>query len=218
MEPQRVSRSLELAEQYLDDAKPCFDKPKGSAAAARKALACLQSAWQQLQKEGRSQGNLKVRRSLTRAAFWAGDYELAKKHAQDWLKASEQLQQEPAPATHNERVTRKWDRGEAIHDANMILGEIALSEGKPKEAGKFLVEAGKVTDGLTLTSYGPDLALANDLLDEGEHQAVLTFFEECHVFWKIGRDSLTQWTKDIQAGRKPDFGPGFHFQLKRLQH
>ena len=126
---------------------------------------------------------------LTRAAFWAGDYRQAKKYAQDWLKASEELEKEPLPSTNNERVARKLERGQAIHDANMILGEIALSEGKVKEAAQFLVEAGKATDGLTLTSYGPDLALANDLLDKGERQAVLTFFEECRASWKIRRGS-----------------------------
>jgi len=140
-----------------------------------------------------------------------------RKYAQDWLKASEELEKEPMPATQNERLARKWNRGQMIHDANMILGEIALSEGRTKEAGHFLIEAGKVTEGLTLTSYGPDLALANDLLDLGERQAVLTFFEECHVFWKTGRDSLSRWTKAIQAGQKPDFGPGFKFHFKRLQ-
>ena len=56
-----------------------------------------------------------------------------------------------------------------------------------------------------------------DLLDLGERQAVLDFFEECHVFWRTGRDRLAGWTKDIQAGHKPDFGPGFHFHFKRLQ-
>ena len=68
-----------------------------------------------------------------------------------------------------------------------------------------------------LLGYGPDLALAKDLLDLGENQAVLTFFEECNVFWTTGRDSLVQWKKTILAGQKPDFGPGFHFGFKRLQ-
>ena len=217
LEPRNTRRSLELAEQYLNEAHPCFDNPNGNAAAARKALACFQTAWRDLAEGGRDTNNLKVRQSMTRAAFWAGEYDQAKKYAQDWLKASAKMEQMPAAATHNERITRQWDRGEAIHDANMILGEIALSEGKTKEAGQFLIEAGKVTGGLTLSSYGPDLALAKDLLDLGENQAVLTFFEECNVFWTTGRDSLVQWKKTILAGQKPDFGPGFHFGFKRLQ-
>ena len=217
LEPRNTRHSLELAEQYLNDAHPCFANPNGNAAAARKALACFQTAWRDLAEGGRDTTNLKLRQSMTHAAFWAGEYDQAKKYALDWLKASAAMEQMPAAATHNERITRQWDRGEAIHDANMILGEIALSEGKTKEAGQFLIEAGKVTGGLTLSSYGPDLALAKDLLDLGENQAVLTFFEECNVFWTTGRDSLVQWKKAIQAGQKPDFGPGFHFRFKRLQ-
>ena len=158
-----------------------------------------------------------MRQDLTRAAFWAGDYDQAKKYAQDWLKASEYLEKEPPPATNNERLARKQVRGQAVHDANMILGEIALSELKVKDAAQFLIEAGKATDGMTLTSYGPDFALANDLLDKGERQAVLIFFEECRGFWKIGHDQLSQWAKALQAGQKPDFGPGFKFHFRRVQ-
>lgn len=215
LDPHNPSRSLELAERYLEKAKPRFDDPDGDIASACRALACLQAAAQQLPESERARPAL--RQNLTRAAFWAGEYAQAKTYAQDWLKATAQLEQGPAPATQNQRYTQGADRGDAIHDANMILGEVALSEGKNKEAGGFLIEAGKATNGWTLTSYGPDLALVNDLLDVSERQAVLTFFDECDVFWKTGRDSLAQWRKAVQAGQKPDFGYGFHFRFKRLK-
>jgi len=215
-----VGRLLALADKYLEEAGPCFDNTNGNALAAREALGCLQNIWQQWEKDGQSKDRpivWSVRQDLTRAAFWAGDYDQAREYAQDWLKASEYLEKEPPPATNNERLVRKQEQGQAIHDANMILGEIALSEGKVKDAAQFLIEAGKATDGKTLTSYGPDLALSNDLLDKGERQAVLTFFEECRAFWKIGDDRLSLWTKAVQAGQKPEFGPGFNFHFKRVQ-
>ena len=45
------------------------------------------------------------------------------------------------------------------------------------------------------TSYGPDLALANDLMDQSERQVVLTLFEKRRRFWKIGQDRISQWTR-----------------------
>jgi hypothetical protein len=208
-------RSLELAEQHLEKAKPRFDNPNGNKAAARQGLACLQAARQQLPESERERPQLL--RDLTRAAFWAGEYQLAKTYTREWLEVAQQLQKAPEPATKNQRSAREADWGDAIHDANMILGEIALSESKTREAAAFLIEAGKATNGWTLTSYGPDLALVNDLLDLGERQAVLTFFDECDVFWIGGRDRLAKWRKSVQAGQKPDFGMGFHYQFKRLR-
>jgi hypothetical protein len=213
--PDNPQHALELAEWYLQKSQPRFDNPDGDGVAAGKALNYLQAAGRQLPERERTKSAFLQK--LTRAAFWAGNYAQARTYAHDWLRVSAQLEQASAPLTQNQRFARAADRGDAIHDANMILGEIALSEGRIKEAGGFLIEAGKATNGWTLTSYGPDLALANDLLDQGERQAVLTFFEECRVFWKIGHDRLSQWTTAVQAGRKPDFGPGFHFRFKRVQ-
>jgi hypothetical protein len=138
LEPRNPQRNLELAERNLEKAKPRFDDPDGDIAAARKALAYLQAGSQQLPQSERARPELQQK--LTRAAFWAGEYTQARTYAQDWLKASAQLEQAPAPATQNQRHTRAADRGDAIHDANMILGEIALSEGKTKEG--LVISAG----------------------------------------------------------------------------
>jgi hypothetical protein len=215
LEPGNPQRPLVLAEHYLKKAQPRFDNPDGNIAAARKALACFQAALKQLPESDRARPEL--RQKLTRTAFWAVEYRQAKTYAREWLETAQQMESSPAPATQNQRHTRAADRGHAIHDANMILGEIALSEGRTKEATGFLIEAGKVTNGWTLTSYGPDLTLVNDLLNLGESQAVLTFFDECDVFWTTGRDRLAQWRKAVQAGQKPDFGSGFHFRFQRVK-
>jgi hypothetical protein len=215
LEPDQPGPSLELAEYYLQRAKPRFDDPDGDGLAARKALNYLEAAGRQLPEVERTKPAFLQK--LTHAAFWAGNFAQGRTYAHDWLRVAAQLEQAPAPLTQNQRSARAADRGDAIHDANMILGEIALSEGRIKEAGGFLIEAGKATNGWTLTSSGPDLALANDLLDQGEREAVLTFFEECRVFWKLGHEQLSRWTQAVQAGRKPDFGSGFHFRFKRIQ-
>ncbi len=68
------------------------------------------------------------------------------------------------------------------------------------------------------TSYGPDLALANDLMGQGERQVVLTLFEKRRRFWKIGQNRISHWTKAVQAGQTPDFGPRFHLKRVPQQH
>ncbi len=45
IEPQNPSRLIELANRYLEDAQPRFDKPEGNPVAARKALGCFQEIW-----------------------------------------------------------------------------------------------------------------------------------------------------------------------------
>lgn len=238
LEPQDASRMLALADRYLEDAEPRFDKPEGNPAAARKALGCLQEIWSGTNQAMPAIERQKTRGRLTRAAFWAGDYVLAKRHAQDWLASlagtkppleadareeiSQKARRRMATAAELELLNRQtaweWNRNQAIHDANMIQGEIALSEGKSKEAGQFLVDAGKISGRtLTLSSYGPDLALVRDLLAAGERQAVINFFDECAAFWTTGKDSLSNWKRAVEAGEMPDFGPGFHYQFKRLQ-
>ncbi len=50
------------------------------------------------------------------------------------------------------------------------------------------------------------MSLAKDLLERGERETVLQYFELCRKFWQMGHDQLDQWTKDVNAGRIPDFG------------
>jgi hypothetical protein len=57
-----------------------------------------------------------------------------------------------------------------------------------------------------MKSFGPNMSLAKDLLQEGEQQAVLDYFGLCHEFWKSGEKKLDQWSQEVNAGRLPDFG------------
>ena len=54
-----------------------------------------------------------------------------------------------------------------------------------------------------MDSTGPSLwSLAQDLLQKGERDTVLQYFELCRKFWEMGKDSLDQWTKDVKAGHR----------------
>ncbi|MDB6065188.1 MAG: hypothetical protein JWR26_1396 [Pedosphaera sp.] len=99
--------------------------------------------------------------------------------------------------------------GDAVHDGNLVLGRIAVDEGQIEEAKRRLLAAGKSSGSPVLGSFGPNMSLAKDLLAKGEQETVLQYLELCRKFWSSGGGKggkLDEWTKDIYAGRMPDFG------------
>ena len=57
-----------------------------------------------------------------------------------------------------------------------------------------------------MNSFGPNMSLAKDLLEKGERQAVLDYFELCRKFWKMDNGRLNDWSQEVKAGKIPDFG------------
>lgn len=99
-----------------------------------------------------------------------------------------------------------WNRGNRIHHGNLILGRIALSQGDVAEAKSRLLLAGKTPGSPQLNSFGPNMLLAKELLERGESDVVLEYFALCQAFWTMPGRPLEQWTKDVKAGRIPQFG------------
>ncbi|HWF19582.1 MAG TPA: hypothetical protein VG754_09945 [Verrucomicrobiae bacterium] len=99
-----------------------------------------------------------------------------------------------------------WNYGNAIHDGNVVLGRIAVKEGKIDEAKNFLLAAGKSPGSPQMDSFGPNMSLAQDLLLKGEKDTVLEYFNLCSKFWSKNFSKLDQWSSDVKAGRMPDFG------------
>ena len=97
-----------------------------------------------------------------------------------------------------------WNYGNIIHDTNLILGRVALTEGKIDVAKLHLLEAGKSTGSPQLNSFGPNMSLAKELLERSEREVVLQYFDLCGKFWDDGK--LNRWKGDVQAGRIPNFG------------
>ena len=54
-----------------------------------------------------------------------------------------------------------------------------------------------------LSSFGPDLELANELLQAGERASVLAYLEACSRFWKSGQGQVTTWIAAIREGETP---------------
>jgi len=94
--------------------------------------------------------------------------------------------------------------GQTIHDSHVVLGRVALRTGNVAEAKAQLQQAAHVTGGGTLTSFGPNMSLAKELLERGERDAVVQYLEACEAFWP--NRMLSQWIQTITRGGTPNFG------------
>jgi tetratricopeptide (TPR) repeat protein len=104
------------------------------------------------------------------------------------------------------RFTNDWNYGNAVHDANLVLGRIAVKEGRMEDAKRHLLEAGKSRGSPQLNSFGPNMSLAKDLVEKGEREVVQEYFELCHKFWQMDNGRLDQWSQVVKSGKTPDFG------------
>ena len=94
-----------------------------------------------------------------------------------------------------------WNYGNAIQDANIALGEVALKKGDVASAKKYLLAAGQSPGSPQMSTFGPDPRLACHLLEKGEKQTVLDYLSECSRFWQDRE--LGRWTQDVEQGNIP---------------
>jgi hypothetical protein len=113
-----------------------------------------------------------------------------------------------------------WNYGNAIHDANSVLGLLALHEGNMAQALHYLTAAGESPGSPQLNSFGPSLMLANELAAAGEYDAVAAYISAVGKFWKPDDttllafalpflkdpDPLSSWLRELRNRRVPDFG------------
>src|SRR5262249_45657251 len=135
---------------------------------------------------------------LAKSAFDAGEYGKASRYATTLVTGASES-----------RIVSGV--GDAVHDGNLILGRVALVGGDVPAARRYLLAAGATTATPNLSTSGPNMALANDLLMRGETQAVLAYFGLCARFWSHGRHKLDAWTAAVKAGKAPDFGANLNY-------
>jgi len=126
-------------------------------------------------------------------SFVAGKTEDARKYADELMTMLPKFQ-------------GNWNYGNAVQDANLVLGRIAATEGRMEDAKRYLLAAGKSPGSTQMDTFGPNMSLAKDLLEKGERETVLEYFKLCRKFWEMDRGRLDQWTQEVKAGRTPDFG------------
>ena len=105
-----------------------------------------------------------------------------------------------------EQTPRGWNHGNAIHHGHLILGHVALIEGDLQRASAELLAAGHTPGSPQLNSFGPNCALARDLLEAGQVEPVLEFLEACGTFWKMDFGRRSKWMRQIREKQVPDFG------------
>lgn len=101
------------------------------------------------------------------------------------------------------------DYGDAYFDAHMTLGLIALHNDDVATAKLELLESARMNGSPVLSSFGPDMGLAEELLRKGESGTVLEFIDQCRGFWKMGSAQLDGWAETIRKGGIPVFPPTF---------
>ena len=97
-----------------------------------------------------------------------------------------------------------WNYGNAIHDANRILGLISYKEGKIDEATRHLIKSSESTGSPQLDTFGPEMNLANLLLKEGKIEEVKTYLTGITKFWDMDNGAVEGWLKQIEAGEIPE--------------
>lgn len=99
-----------------------------------------------------------------------------------------------------------WNLGNAIHDANMVLGMVALKKDLVGKAKSYLLKAGKVPSSPQLKSFGPNMMLAKALLERGEKETVIKYMQLMKDVWEYNDGRLDSWISAIKGGGKPYFG------------
>ena len=126
-------------------------------------------------------------------SFVAGNAEDAKKFAQELM-------------TLLPKFSGDWNYGNAVQDANLVMGRIAVKDGRIAEAKQYLLAAGNSPGSPQMNSFGPNVSLAKDLLEKGERDVVIQYLGLCRKFWKMHEGRLDQWIQEIKDGKVPDFG------------
>lgn len=136
-------------------------------------------------------------------AFESGHLERAMTCASEALRIPEVAARIRFTRESDLRSSMSGDR--AVHDGHIILGRIALARGDPDEAARRLQLAGQAassSDG-AMATLGPDLSLAQDLLESGRISEVVGFLLACRGAWILGRRDIDGWVRAIRAGTIP---------------
>jgi tetratricopeptide (TPR) repeat protein len=95
-----------------------------------------------------------------------------------------------------------WMSGAAHLDGHRLLGQVALASGDTETAERELLESASRFSLHRLTSFGPELDLANALLQFGRTAVVIEFLELCARVWKPV--PIRKWIARIRSGERPE--------------
>lgn len=152
---------------------------------------------------------------LAGAALDAGDLDRAEALAKNLLALVPKMQQElaraPAEAAQGAESVKwsnlRWGIDQIWHHGHLLLGRVALRRGDIVAAKADLLEAARLPIGKNFSPFGPNMALAKELLEKGEKETVLQYFDLCRKFWTYrGASTLDAWSAAVRRGEMPNFG------------
>ncbi len=155
-------------------------------------------------------GRLHQLQHLAAAALTAGDRAKAVTFARELMALGEQLKKSPGfgPSLYTD----------ATHVGNLVLGHLALEEGDVATAKAHLLAAGRVPGSSVLKSFGPHFLLAKQLLERGERETVIEYFDLCAKFWEREDGRLEGWKDAVRRGAAPNFGYSRYRELTGWRH
>lgn len=147
--------------------------------------------------------------NLAPAALAANDTARARAYAEELLILG--------PATRSQPGFGESNYGEATHVGNVVLGRIALMNGDVAKAKEQLLAAGRIPGSPSLNSFGPDMLLAKELIEKGERNTAIEYFDLCSKFWANDRGRLQQWKTTVAQGGMPNFGANLGYIFSKWQ-
>jgi len=187
LDPDNHIWPLHLGRIYMQDMANQFGELRMNF--AKKSLGYFETA---LSKAPKEVERFWILTNIAKLSFECQQYNKAKAYS-DILLSTAQLHKDD------------WNYGNALHQANIILGKLALRSGDLQEAGSYLIKAGKTPGSPQLDTKGPDMTLAKELLENGETEVVIKYLELCDKFWELGQELLKNWISTIERGGIPDF-------------
>ncbi len=133
-------------------------------------------------------------------AYATCEHKVIRRLAEDYLRAAE----------HN-RHCRNY--GNALHQANVVLGLLEFENGKLDAAERHLAAAADSPGSPQLTAFGPNMLLARKLLEAGRRQCVIDYLKGCGKIWKLNFGRLWLWRMEVRRGRTPNFGANLYHLL-----
>lgn len=106
--------------------------------------------------------------------------------------------------SEREPLTRRMQR-QLRRLAHTVLGLLAVRQDELLLGIQELKASGETSGSPQLGSFGPSMQLAKELLKHGEFGSVLSYFQQCRVFWKMGGAWLDIWERKVRAGSVPNF-------------
>ncbi len=189
LQPTNSQWSESLGELYKHE-RMVATSPEAKAEFAKKALEQKEKA---IGNTADDKANSYRLMDLAKAAFEAGEMSKAQRYATQLVDIASRHKDDEG-------------YGPAVHDGNMVLGRLALRAGDTANARAYLIKSGRTLGGGTLTSFGPNMSLAKDLLEKGEKETVIEYLELCKKFWTHHTNELERWIQTIRAGGMPNFG------------